>query len=307
MREGRNGRAAGAAGISGNVPGKAAGGNPNGTAPGRGKRYSRLRSSLQHRNPGQPPSGRPDLPDYRVYPLSGGQRAGSIAVGGFIFFGIGYLFYQNVILSLVLAACGFMIPRFWRQYLLQRRRAALNLHFKHALYSLSSSMSAGRSVENGFRDAAEDLMLLDPAAGNDMIFELKVITARLEIGEPVESALQDFARRAGMEDITNFADVFATCKRTGGDLVEVIRRTSSVIGEKLDIQQEISVMVAQKKFESKALLAAPFLLLLFMNVTAADYMKPMHDSGAGIAISTFALAVLCGCFWWITKMMNIKV
>ncbi|ETT56596.1 type II secretion system F family protein [Paenibacillus sp. FSL H8-0457] len=246
------------------------------------------------------------LPDYSVYHLSMSHRTACVILGGLLFCFIGYLFYHNLILSLLLGAGGLMIPKLWRRFMLERRRRTLNLHFKQALYSLSSSLSAGRSVENGFRDAVQDLLLLDPGGSSDLIFELKVIVSRLEYGEPIEVALQDFARRAGMEDLTNFADVFSTCKRTGGDLVEVVRRTSSVIGEKLDIQQEISVMIAQKRFESKALLAAPFLLLLFMNMTSPDYMEPMY-SGSGFMISTFALAALGGCFLWITKMMNIKV
>ncbi|MBU5345077.1 type II secretion system F family protein [Paenibacillus lautus] len=246
------------------------------------------------------------LPDYGVYHLSMRQRMGCIILGGLVFFSIGYLFYHNLILSLLLGTAGLTIPKFWRRFMLERRRKTLNLHFKQALYSLSSSLSAGRSVENGFRDAVQDLLLLDPGGTSDLIFELKVIVSRMEYGEPIEVALQDFARRAGMEDMENFADVFSTCKRTGGDLVEVVRRTSSVIGEKLDIQQEISVMIAQKRFESKALLAAPFLLLLFMNLTSPDYMETMY-SGPGIMISTFALAALGGCFLWISKMMNIKV
>ncbi|WP_098748703.1 type II secretion system F family protein [Paenibacillus sp. EZ-K15] len=246
------------------------------------------------------------LPDYGVYHLSMRQRMGCVILGGLVFFSIGYLFYHNLILSLLLGTGGLTIPKFWRRFMLERRRKTLNLHFKQALYSLSSSLSAGRSVENGFRDAVQDLLLLDPGGHSDLIFELKVIVSRMEYGEPIEVALQDFARRAGMEDIANFADVFSTCKRTGGDLVEVVRRTSSVIGEKLDIQQEISVMIAQKRFESKALLAAPFLLLLFMNLTSPDYMETMY-SGPGIMISSVALAALGGCFLWISKMMNIKV
>ncbi|WP_258394657.1 type II secretion system F family protein [Paenibacillus sp. MDMC362] len=246
------------------------------------------------------------LPDYGVYHLSMRQRMGCIILGGLVFFSIGYLFYHNLILSLLLGTAGVTIPKFWRRFMLERRRKTLNLHFKQALYSLSSSLSAGRSVENGFRDAVQDLLLLDPGGTSDLIFELKVIVSRMEYGEPIEVALEDFARRAGMEDMENFADVFSTCKRTGGDLVEVVRRTSSVIGEKLDIQQEISVMIAQKRFESKALLAAPFLLLLFMNLTSPDYMETMY-SGPGIVISTFALTALGGCFLWISKMMNIKV
>lgn len=246
------------------------------------------------------------LPDYRTYELNGFQRTACVAIGGVICFGIGYLFYHQWLVALIVASGGLLVPRFWRAHLLERRRTAMNLHFKQALYSLSSSLSAGKSVENGFREAIQDLRMLDQDAENDLITELGIICARMEYGEPVEDALNDFSRRAAMEDITNFADVFTTCKRTGGDLVEVVRHTSTVIGEKLDIKQEISVMIAQKKFESRALLAAPVLMLLFMNFTAGDYMQPLY-SRMGIVISTGALAGLAGCLMWIMKMMNIKV
>ncbi|OAB46334.1 type II secretion system F family protein [Paenibacillus glacialis] len=248
----------------------------------------------------------PSLPDYSIYELSTVERVTCIVIGGFLFYGIGYLFYHQWIVSLLIACNAWFVPRYWRTHMLNRRRAAMNLHFKQALFSLSSSLSAGRSVENGFREAVQDLRMLDPEAENDLIMELNIICARLEYGEPIEEALQDFSRRAVMEDITNFADVFTTCKRTGGDLVEVVRRTSTIIGEKLDIQQEISVMIAQKKFESKAILVAPILMILFMNLSSPDYMLPMY-SGIGFIISTLSLAVLGACTIWISKIMNIKL
>nr|WP_232510128.1 type II secretion system F family protein [Paenibacillus crassostreae] len=234
------------------------------------------------------------------------ERILCMVIGGVIFYSIGYLFYHNWFVSILIACCGGFIPGFWRRNMLNRRRAAMNLHFKQALFSLSSSLSAGRSVENGFREAVSDLRMLDPGAENDLIMELNIICARLEYGEPIEDALQDFSRRAAMEDITNFADVFTTCKRTGGDLVEVVRRTSNIIGEKLDVQQEISVMIAQKKFESTTILVAPILLIAFMNLSSPDYMLPMY-SGIGFFITTISLAVLGVCSIWITKIMNIKL
>ncbi|GIO31865.1 hypothetical protein J2TS6_30060 [Paenibacillus albilobatus] len=265
--------------------------------------------SMLRRMRGRPkakPALRKELPDYSVYVLGRFERAACVMSGALVFFGIGYLFYHQWFMALVLSLGGLLVPKFWRRHMLERRRAALKVHFKQALYSLSSSLSAGRSVENGFREAISDLRMLDPDAENDLITELSIICARLEYGEPIEDALRDFSRRASMEDITNFADVFITCKRTGGDLVEVIRRTSSIIGEKLDIQQEIAVLVAQKKFESKALLAAPVLMLVFMNLTSGDYMTPMF-SGIGMIISTFALLGLAGCLIWIVKIMNINI
>lgn len=246
------------------------------------------------------------LPDYKVYVLSQRQKVACLLIGGMMLYGVGYIFFQSIILSLVVVGGAVFIPKQWSKYLLRRRRDAMNLHFKQALYSLSSSLTAGRSVENGFREAIDDLRLLYPDGNNDLIRELGIICTRMEYGQPIEEALQDFSHRAGMEDISNFADVFTTCKRSGGDLVEIVRRTSSIITEKLEISQEISVMIAQKKFEAKAMIAAPVLFLLFMEMTSPDYMSSLH-SGVGIVISAFSLMLYAVCAWLILKIMNIKI
>lgn len=246
------------------------------------------------------------LPDYTVYRLSPKQRIVSFAAAAAVLFAIGYLFYQHIAFAVLLSCGGALYPRIRQKSLLAKRRAELGSQFKQALYSLASSLAAGRSVENGFREAIQDLQLLYPDMQTDLIREFKVICFRLENGEPIERAIQDFSRRAAIEDITNFADVFTTCKRTGGDLVEVVRRTSTMIGEKLDIQQEISVMVAQKRFESKAVMAAPFLFIAFLNVSAPDFLEPMRGM-AGYIVSTVALLALGACYWLIAKIMDIQV
>ncbi|WP_425516998.1 type II secretion system F family protein [Paenibacillus tritici] len=246
------------------------------------------------------------LPDYTVYELTSLQRMLVILGAGVLLFGIGYLFYHQLLLAALLVPGSAYGPRLLRRYLLQRRRAALNLQFKQMLFSLSSSLSAGRSVENAFREAVLDLRMLDPEGASDMISELNIICARMENGEPIEDALYEFSKRAGMEDVERFADVFMVCKRTGGDLVEIVRRTSTIIGEKLDIQQDIAVSIAQKKFEAKALLVSPLMMVMFMSLSAGDYMQPMY-TGAGIAVSTLALIALFLCYLWTNKIMNIPL
>ncbi|WP_322923134.1 type II secretion system F family protein [Paenibacillus campi] len=247
------------------------------------------------------------LADYTTYELRIAQRVGCMVMCGAVFAVIGYLFYHHWIMSIVLACLTSFTPRLLRNYLLERRRSALSAHFKQALYSLSSSLAAGRSVENGFREAAQDLRILYPDGDNDMIRELTIITTRMDYGQPIEQALEDFSVRAANEDIANFADVFITCKRTGGDLVEVVRKTSTIIGEKLDIQQDIAVMIAQKKFESYLLMATPFVFLIFLNMVAGDFMKPLYGNPLGIVVSTLCLLALTGCFWMIRKFINIRV
>lgn len=246
------------------------------------------------------------LPDYTVHTLTAKQFIGAICVGGILLVGIGYIFFHSIALSLILSIGAYKAPKLVSNYLLERRKNAISLQFKQALYSISSSLAAGRSVENGFLNAIEDLRLLYPGGDNDLIKELSIICTKMQYGQPIEEALQDFSRRAGNEEITNFAEVFTTCKRSGGDLVEIVRRTSTIITEKLEISQEIGVMIAQKRFEAKAMICAPIAFLIFMNASSPDYMTPMH-SGVGILMSAIALIILGLCSWWMLKIMDIKL
>lgn len=287
----------------------------------RKRRFSQERASDQHfesmiqnkenilyeESTASPTLMMPDrLTDYSSYTLTQKQWWISFMTAGILLSTVGYLFYHQWIIACLFFALGAMYPRFRRKALLEKRKAVLSRQFKQALYSLSSSLAAGRSVENGFREVVADLLLLYPDGRSDLIREFTIIRFRLENGEQIEQAVQDLSRRANIEDIANFADVFMSCKRTGGDLVEVVRRTSAIIGEKLDIQQEIAVMVAQKRFESKAVMLSPIAFIAFLNMTAPDFMTPMY-SGMGMIISTFALLLLAGCYMLILKIMNIQV
>ncbi|QHZ52384.1 type II secretion system F family protein [Paenibacillus larvae] len=246
------------------------------------------------------------LTDYNHYAMSSKQKILTILVAGTILGIVGFIFYNQIIMAFLFAAGGCLTPKYRNITLMRRRKEEMNQQFKQALQCLSTSLSAGKSVENTFRDTLQDLELLYPDPSAMIVQEFGVMVRRLDNGEPIEACILGFAERAGLEDITNFADVFITCKRTGGNLIEVIRRTSHLISEKLQIVQEISVMVAQKKFESKIMLTAPVAIIGILCFSSPDYMKPLYE-GAGRLIMTIGLTVLFLCLWITKKIMDIKV
>ncbi|AZN43007.1 type II secretion system F family protein [Paenibacillus albus] len=250
--------------------------------------------------------GKGKLPRYDQYHLTKREFHIAACTGYLIVFAAAYLFYHSLIAAALLAVAGIAAPRSHRQALLIRRRLRLSLQFKEALYSIASSLAAGRSVENAFVTALTDLRLLYPNPQTDILVEFEIIEARMAFGESLEQALLDCSKRACIDDIAQFADVFATCKRSGGDLVEVIRRTSQTIGEKLDIQQDIAVMIAQKRFESRIMMAVPFVFLAFMSLAAPDYMAPLYG-GVGYVLLTAALLLLGLCCTLMIKIMNIHM
>ncbi|MFN7251948.1 MAG: type II secretion system F family protein [Anaerobacillus sp.] len=249
------------------------------------------------------------LIDYNVYNLKKSEYVFYGLIGAVGFFIIGYIFYKSLVVAIVFSLLGLFFPKLQKKRLLQNRKQELSNQFQQALFSVSSSLVAGRSIENAFLEVSKDLELLYPDPNTYIIKEFELINRRVANREPIESAIIDFSERAGVDDITNFTDVFVTCKRTGGDLVEVIRRTSNMISEKIEIQQEISVMVAQKKFESRILSIMPVLMIALLGYTAGEYMEPLYDLRGivGPIVMTICLGIIVFSFWISQRIMNIKV
>ncbi|MDR6549691.1 type II secretion system F family protein [Paenibacillus qinlingensis] len=244
--------------------------------------------------------------DYNHYDLSSKEQAYAVLLLAVPAFVIGYIFYQNVMLSLAFSATGFLFPKIRRQQLIHKRKHMLYVQFKQALSCLSSSMTVGKSIETAFREAWEDLKLLYPDPACLIVVEFGLICRKVDNGEPIESALKHFADRSHLEDVQSFTDVFLTCKRAGGNLVEVMKRTATVITEKLEITQEISVMIAQKRFESRVLVIAPIAIVAVLAFSSPDYMEPLYK-GSGILIMTVCLFLLGACYALTQKIMDIKV
>ncbi len=256
----------------------------------------------------EPPFNEHGMTNYNTYKYSSREFLLWVIVGCGLLFVIGFIFYQNVILAALFCLVGLNFPKMRKKQIIQKRKAELSRQFQQSLFSLSSSLVAGRSIENAFREVTNDLYLLYPGKKTMIIQEFEHINKRLENREPIERMLEEFSARAGVEDIANFTDVFVTCKRTGGDLVEVIRRTANMISEKFEIQQEISVMIAQKRFESNALTLIPIGIVALLTYFSGGYMEPLYQwSEFGPIVMTFCLALLALAFWVCQRIMSIEV
>ena len=248
------------------------------------------------------------LIDYSSYQLSFTEYIITILVSMIAIFVIGQLFYDNLFITIPLLTLAFFAPKFRRKQLIEKRKEQLTLQFKEAAASLSSSLAAGQSIENALGETLRDLLLLYPDKDTYIIKELGIINRRVENGESVERAFSDFAQRTNIDDIMNFSDVFVTCKRSGGDLVDVIKRTVDVINEKIEIQQDIKVLVSQKKFESRIIGVMPLAMIAFLKFTSGDFVAPLYEFGTpGPLVMTFALVCTIVSMVISQKLMKIEM
>jgi tight adherence protein B len=245
--------------------------------------------------------------DYDKYTMPVRHKLIYTVLAAAAIFVIGMIFYHSVIISLILTPLSVMYPNFKIREIIIQRKSELNLQFKDMLYALSASLSAGRSIESSLKDVLRDLHVIYPDPQTYIITEVELIVKKLEMNETVEAALSDLAKRSHLQDLENFVDVLHTSKRAGGNILEVIKNTSNIISDKIEIRQEIDVILSQRKFEHKILNILPVIMILLLTVSAEDYMKPVFTELPGRIAMTFSLALLAIAYFISRRIMDIKV
>ncbi|EXX89661.1 pilus assembly protein TadB [Paenibacillus darwinianus] len=238
--------------------------------------------------------------------LSRLQYGMALAAGGIAGYAAGYLFYSSVWIALLFSPLGLMTPRWLRKELAVMRKRRMALQFKEALQCIASSLSAGRSVENAIITVPDELRTVFPDPRTEIRVEFERIRSGIRTGDNLEACLRAFSDRVGLEEIARFCDVLAIAKRSGGDMVAIVRRSAGAIGEKLEVEREISVMVAQKRFEARIMMAVPFVFMAVLSWAAPDYLAPLRQ-GMGYAVVTVALIMLVGCIYLIHRWMSFEV
>ena len=129
-----------------------------------------------------------------------------------------------------------------------------------------------------------------------IIREFEYLTTQAGLHVPVEKLMLELGERSGIEDIRMFSEILMTAKKTGGNLVKIMKRTADNISEKIETKREIETVIAGKKMEARC-----------MNVIPFGFLDPLYGNLAGILIMTVSLMVYAGAFWWSYKITDISV
>ena len=117
---------------------------------------------------------------------------------------------------------------------------------------------------------------------------------------PVEQILEEFACRVGEEDVKNFASVFSTAKRNGGDMIAIIQDTVMQMSGKIEVKREIDTILAAKRYELKVMSAVPYLDHCVYEFQLPEFMSCLYGNLIGIGVMTICLSVYMGA-WRLEK------
>jgi tight adherence protein B len=217
---------------------------------------------------------------------------------------IGFLFYYSWIAVLLGSPLLIFYYKSEYQKMLKRKTEELTNRFKDVLLAVLAALKAGYSVENAFMEAYRDL---NYRFGSEdvMVKELLRMNRQIKNNIPIENLMEDFAKKSGADDIRDFAHIFRIAKKTGGDMGKIMERTISIITERVEIKEEIRMLIAGKRYEQKIMDLVPMGIIFYIRLSNPGYFDGLYHNPAGVVIMTSALSVYLAAYYLSEKILEI--
>src|SRR3989304_1767311 len=178
---------------------------------------------------------------------------------------------------------GLFIPRF---YVKRQQTARLN-KFNDQLSDMLSLMVNGLRAGYSTMQALEAVSRELPTPISD---EFRRVVQEMQIGIPMEKALDNLLRRIPSEDLDFVITAINVQREVGGNLSEILDTISFTIRERVRIKGEIRVMTAQVRASGTLLSIIPMALALILWFMNPEYMGAFFIRGLLCGIGALAAA-----------------
>lgn len=203
------------------------------------------------------------------------------------------LFYQSWAAAVILSPLAVPYCMYRVRGEREKKKRILSGQFREMLECVNNALRAGDSPENAFREGYTE-MVYEYGEYAPITKEMSRLIGGLDNRIPLEKLLEDLARRAGTEEIREFAEVFRIAKRGGGSMTEILSRTALLIEERLDVENEISIMLGNRILEQRIMDITPFMIIFYIGLTSPGFFDVLYHNPEGIAFMTMCLgAYLC--------------
>lgn len=226
--------------------------------------------------------------------------------GAAVIAAIAFLFYDSAAAMAFLSPL--MIPYYRRRdrELRQRNRKELSGQFREALAAIITALKAGYSPENAFVACRREMQF---QFGEKAMITKEMDRIEKGLGNriPLEKLLFDFAGRWQVEEIMEFAEVFAIARRSGGNLPEILGRTAALIQDRMEIDREIDLLLSSRKYEQRIMECIPFFIIFYLSMSSEGFFSVLYHNVGGVLFMTGCLAAYIASILLSDRIMDIEL
>jgi tight adherence protein B len=191
-----------------------------------------------------------------------------------------------VALILVFLA-GAFAPRLYLKRRMAKRLKEFDDQLPDTITLLANSLRAGSSFLQGIE-------LVKREAGGPMAEEMERVVREMNLGQNLESALNNLVRRVASADLELMVTAINIQSAVGGNLANVLDAIAFTIRERIRIKGEINTLTAMGRYSGYVLLALPVALGGILFLISPSYMGAMFSKPPeflGLPMGIFLLAV----------------
>ena len=245
------------------------------------------------------------IKDYRVYRFNRKEKISALFEGMFLNAIVSFLFFDSFVAMIPGILLVIIYFKEKKRRLMRKRFRQLRTELKEFLNELIVALQTGRSIENAFAEALKDT---ERYLEKETLFvlEMKKICAGVSIGESLEKLILQFAYRSHLEELEYFAEVFSVGKQSGGNLIAIMKNTIRMIQEKMDGEEEIYTVIADKQMEFQVMCVIPFVIIIYLRISAGTLMNHLYGNITGIVIMAACVLVYGGCYLYGKRILEIE-
>jgi len=213
-----------------------------------------------------------------------------------------YLIQPYPASALIGALIGFLIPRFYVKRQQTVRLNKFNDQLSDMLNLMVNGLRAGYSTMQALEAVSREL----PAPISD---EFHRVVQEMQIGIPMEKALDNLLRRIPSEDLDFVITAINVQREVGGNLSEILDTISFTIRERVRIKGEIRVMTAQVRTSATVLSLIPVFLTAALWFISPEYIGSFFDRGplCGWAAVGTVVGMIASGYMVMMKIADIEV
>ena len=219
---------------------------------------------------------------------AGGMLAGC----ALCFVSIGYLAFWRTNYVLVGLAVGLLagaMPYLWARHKRGKRLDKFQEGLPEALDLMVNALRAGHSLIAAMGSVARECA--DPLG-----CEFKACFEEQNYGLEMKTALDNMINRVPLQDLRIVSTAIMIQRESGGNLAEVLDKTSHVIRERFRLKRQVGVHTAQGRMTGWVLTLLPVILGIALYFVNPDMMSLLWKNPMGIKLlwSSFGMIVVGG-------------
>ena len=192
------------------------------------------------------------------------------------------------------------LPYFYVTWKRHKRMSEFEEQFPESLDFLARSMRAGHAFSVSLEMMADESA--DPLGS-----EIRQVYHEQNLGAPIDVALRNLAGRMPLLDVRFFVSAVLMQRETGGNLAEILTKLAFVIRERFRLKGQVKAVSAHGRITALILSVLPIVTMMALFVIAPGYLEGMAGDADGRIIIVCAILAQFAGYYWMKKIINIKV